>query len=138
MYISLQRCGILLFIIATSACGTTHSRWLENPDQVDIEQFEKDIGECRVSAVTVQTGGLTPEQTATSKNMAVNSLEPSASGVAGAIAMGVAGGFLQLQTEKQQLVRQCLANKGYKLRWYGPGEDLVKPAVPSTRTEASQ
>lgn len=115
--------------LMASACTTTQERVQNRVDPVSVtdnERYQADLAECTRLADQAQTetyregatrsvvGGLLGAATGAAIGAAVGGGSGAATGAAIGGATGVVGGAVTTQGHRDEVIRNCLQNRGYK------------------------
>jgi len=116
-------------LMAASACTTTQERVQNRVDPGSIsdnERYQQDVAECTRLADNEQTqtnrdmatrgvvGGLLGAATGAAIGAAVGGGHGAATGAAVGGGVGVVGGAATTQGHRDEVIRNCLQNRGYK------------------------
>lgn len=111
-------CLLLLSMLLAGGCARQH-KVIIDPQGVDMDQFQRDLAECRQLAeqVTPQTGeGAVGGAVVGGLLGAIAGDQRAAERGAGVGAVvGGAKGAGATRQEKEKVVRNCLLNRGYKI-----------------------
>lgn len=118
-----------VMLIATGGCTTTQERVENRVDPVSIsdnERYQRDVADCTRLADNAQTetyrdagtrsvvGGLLGAATGAAIGAAVGGGSGAATGAAVGGTAGVVGGAVTTQGHRDEVIRNCLQNRGYK------------------------
>jgi uncharacterized protein YcfJ len=116
-------------ILATTGCTTTQERVQNRVDPVSItdnERYQSDLAECTRLADQAQNetyrdagtrsvvGGVLGAATGAAIGAAVGGGSGAATGAAVGGATGVVGGAVTTRGHRDEVIRNCLQNRGYK------------------------
>lgn len=113
--------GLIALIVLLSLVGCTGSRIVVDMKDVDPLLYEQDLAECQDYRAGVNSAGDAATGTATGAAMGgltgaiVGNSTTAARGAGVGALWGLFGGLSRAEREKQQIVKQCLRGRGYRV-----------------------